>query len=434
MRALYAARRFAVPSSLAHLTALALGTAALVAIHASALRSWAYADWVAASAEARQALALAGPWAASCAAWSTSMTAARRGLICPDFALRSGLPIVAAHLSRLLLAAFLGLIAGLSPTFLAASLHAQSGRADAIVVLTGLGALSAYVTTGAALGYLVPRIVAAPTAGAVGMIASALSGLNGRPTAPIWPFDVDIAYVESIPVGVFRILYFTAWSYSCAIVVTQWFRVRGSLPTGLGTVTALSALVPVIVLGYVSDTRAPSLIRSQTSTPVCEQPTSVTVCVHRARRSLLRPLASLESRVEAAAGSLPPPYVRVDDSALWPEDQPGHLALNLALEETAHWQNVAALDLARAVVGAQTCATSNDESGATAGDPLAVADAIAGWIAVRAGATVAATALSPEANDLASHLLDLPDPVVKEAIADEVGSIRRCDADPSHLP
>jgi len=318
--------------------------------------------------------------------------------------------------------AWVAWVVGLAPLVVVTGARATSGGPDTLVAAGSLTVLTAFVSVGYLAGCLLPRPWASAVAGAGTFLSVAISGTNGTPTAPVWPFGVVAGLAESTTVAVFRVIFFGAVMALAGTAAAWWLRERG-LALTLSTALGLSVvLAPVAIVAQMANADSPSLVAQDTAAePACNRSGSVTVCVHPARKVLLPELTAAVGRISAVLGPVPLPFTRVVDSALWPEEGPDVMVMNLQ-DDSDQWLDWAINDLAGRISGSDACprgASSASQEAHT------VALGVGMWLAGQAGASRWYTS-TPEVTAIAEHLRSQPRERVVEVLRRSFSDIRGC--------
>ena len=414
-----------VPVSRVTLLALFLGTAALVFAHAHPLTGWAYADWAAASAEARQSLALAGVWAAGCAAWAASLHATPASATCPVSAVRNGAPLVRSQGSLLIGAAALGQVLGLAPLYLWCAIH-TTYEADLrpFVIASGFAALIAFVGFGYLCGVLLPRLLATPAATVLTFGAIAFTDPGGSPLAPVWPFDVAAGLAEPRSVAILRVAFFLTTATLSLLASARWLKDRRTTPSTLAPAVAM--LLPLVVVVLLTGANAPTLVhRDSEAQPRCTVVGVSQVCLHPARADLLPDVADLVRGMTDVVGPEAPAPARIYDATSPLPGASKGLALQLQYEDRERWPAFVALDLASFLIGTADCEPDSTGSGSSPGD---VSSAAVVWLASQVDSDAAAIAITGPAGGLTSRLLQADPNSVASLLRRSLRDLRACRA------
>ncbi len=414
-----------LPVSRTTLLMLLGGTACLVLAHSLPLTGWAYADWAAASAEARQGVTLAGVWAAGCAAWAASQHSTPTSVTCPIPAVRNGVPFVRGQAVLLIGAAVAGEAVGLAPAYLWCAIHADyASDVRPLVIAAGFAVLVAAVCFGYLCGALLPRLLATPAAVVLTFAAVALTNPSGSPLAPVWPFEVAAGLSEPASVAVLRLGFFITTSALCLATSVRWLECRRPEPGTVLQMATLVAPIPLIVLLTISNP-LPVLHRDVEARPRCAPVATSQVCVHPARTDLLPDLTDLVRTMATVVGPEFPPPVTIYDATTRLPGSPDGLALQLQYEDPDRWRALAALDLATAFTGNADCPTDITGSGSSPGD---VSSAAAVWLASQVDARAAVIAATGPASELTSRLLREPPTAVTSNLRRSLRELRSCQA------
>lgn len=398
---------------------LAAGTAGLVALHAVPLTHRPYADWAAASAEARQALGLAVVWAAACSAWVASLHSSPSSITCPTTALRSGPSLVAAQTAVLSGAGLVGLALGLTPLYAwCARNSTYNTDLRPLVIIGGASIIVAGVALGYLCGTVLPRLLAAPTAAAIAFATVISMGVDGRPAATIWPFDVAAGIKETTGVGIFRTVFFLTAGALFLVAASRWLGTRtvAAAPIAALVVT----LAPVAGVAHLSNAHNPALISREVVAPRCERSAHLRVCVHPASKNLLPSLtAGLESLRSAIGPGLIFPANLSDGRGPITADG---LVIDLPADRT--WRAAAMLSVANAVLGTRACWSSVSGDGS----PADVTGAAALWYAASAEPRVIDVFGHGPTGAMGRTLLQAPAPVVGERLRQALPALHACRA------
>lgn len=364
------------------------GTAALVAFSSWPLTSWAYADWVSASATTRESLIYAGPWVAGWCAWTAGRYLGTRSLVCPPSATRSGSPVVQAHLAWLCGAAFVGHVLGLAPMLMSTAVRATAGTFGWLVALGSTGVLLAFCTLGYLIGCVLPRVASVIVAVVTAFALILFVDTWGLAVAPLWLSTPAAGDVETTVVAAFRAVFFLGFAAVLAIAAGRWVADR-TTARALASYTALAFLMLPILVGATARATAPPALEAEGNPPaVCTDVQQVSVCLHRAKEPLLAPLAGSVDAVLAVVDGKPAvPLTNIIDASLYPEPGPGVISLQLQTEEP-NWEDWAAGDLAEYIAGRRACTDTVGLTGADtdrAQEAAVVSAVFASWIARTAG-------------------------------------------------
>ena len=427
-------RRLLVPVPRGLVVLLAAGVAVLTFARTVGHLTWPYADWVAVSADSRQALMLAGPWAAVWAAWCSSRFSGARSIMCPASSVRSGPPVVHRQLRVLVAGALSGWALGMLPSLAITARDAQAGTPDLLVILGAAVALAAY----ACLGYAVGIVVPSTGASAVALILSLLPGLAadslGAVVAPVWTFDVVAGQDENPVVAVVRVLFFLSVALSLALASGLWLRGRGFSP-GASFVQGVALLAVPVVLAVLSSSAPPPVLREDHPPRTCARTDGVEVCVHAARAPVLGPLTQAVADLMTVMGNARPPR-QVVDAALWDESGSGTVTVSLQLQDGAGWRRAAIQDMAWQLSGAAACPFTSASGVLT--DPAqldasAVSGGVAVWMARQAGVG-SPVSNAPDAMAVADRLDRASPPAVQAFLARHSEALQDCRASSSMLP
>lgn len=409
-----------------------LGVAGLTFIHSRSLLDWAYADTAAASAEYRQSLTLAGILCSGVAAWVGSRVSSPRLAYSPAGAHRRGHRLALQQVAEIGSASFIGMILGLLPTTIWAIFGAEFGKIDFGVMLSGFASMLSFVSAGYLLGVLFNPVVAVPAATALGFAWVVFSGADGRVTSPVWPFDVEAGLTEPFGVTLTRIVYFLTITALLIAAASWWLQERDVRlePTGPAGVAAL--LVTGLGVTLITNSHHYDLVEKNPSSPVCARTDSdLEVCVHAARADLVTELAQ---HVEEIINVLGPGAVgisEVADAALWRDNAPERVNLQLQTHDSERWLTVAAADVASAIAGLPVCYSATGAPEATS--RAAASSAVAAWILSQIGADSSMVLQSPEAADTYERLANMPAAVVRQGLLRNISDFRSCNIDLSEL-
>lgn len=428
-------RRLTFPVPTGILVLLVAGVAGSALLHTAGYWNWPYGDWVAASAETRQALTLAGPWLAGCCAWTAARFTTSRGILCPGSAPRSGFPLVKAQLRVLVGWAVVGYLAGLAPVMISTVLKAEVGSLNWLVLAGSLAALSAF----ACLGYLLGCILQLSLAAFLAVIVSFAVMLWPEPlgpVAPIWEFGVVAGLEENPGVAVFRLLFFLVVSACCIAASTWWLRERTS-PMTLVPLSGVLLLGVPLILGAVAADRSPDVVRHEVDPASrCQLADGVEVSVHAAKSVLLADLVDSVEAIRSAWGPEGFPTARVLDSVLWiAPSPPGVVVLDLQTQDPGGWRDAAVQDLAWELSGAGACAVNYESiTDPEQLDASAMSGAVGMWLATQAGALGPGLSGDPEVLAIAQRLEQLPPVEVQGLLARLQPELARCTARSTELP
>lgn len=419
-----------LPVSRVTLLALFVGTAALVFAHAHPLTGWAYADWAAASAEARQSLALAGVWAAGCASWAASLHSTAASATCPVPAVRNGAPLVRSQSVLLIAAAIVGEAAGLAPTYVWCAIHSTyAADLRPLVIVGGVAVLVASVCFGYLCGVLLPRLLAVPAAVVLAFGAVAFTGADGSPLSPVWPFDVAAGLAEPGPVAGLRIAFYITTAILCLLASARWLEERRTTPATV--IPTVASMTPILLIVLLSATNSAPLVHRDASAGArCASVGDSRVCVHPARATLLPELAAAVRSMQTVIGPDAPLPARIYDATTWPPESSDGLSLQLQDERPAQWRAYVALDLSSNLLRTAGCGPGADTSGSSPGD---VASAAAVWLASQVDPGASAISGSGSASELARDLLRAPPAAVTPLLRHSLADLRACRATVAEL-
>ena len=401
-------RPFPVPT--AHLVVLAVGVWAVVTAHATPILAWPYADWVAASAEARQSLALAGPWAAVCGAWSAARFTGARNVVVTPGAARVGGDLVTAMLLRLACAALLGYAAGLAPLWVMTAREATAGRIDVLVVAGSAVCLVCFVCGGYLVGTILPIRAAPVTVLIAAYFVVVTADYQPQSLAAVWTSGVAAGDVEDPRTGAFRILFFLVLA-ACLAAAAAFVQRDRTVPRAPRSWARLAALgVPAMLAISPIRPEGPA-IQYETDPPrTCQDVRGVEVCVHTARSPVLPEFADAVGQVLEAAGPLGRQVAGVSDVHLWDDHAPPtHVVVQLHPMDS-WWRTQVVEELAFVVSGSVTCMEVGVAMGGEFDDlsPLfahsAASGGVATWIARQAGEGEEDVGGGPEGVALADRL------------------------------
>jgi hypothetical protein len=431
-------RRIYLPVPLSLLALTTCGTAVLVAAHGSSIIGWAYGDWTAASAETRQGVTFAGPWAAGCAAWAAATYTSSRSVVCPLLAKRRGFPLALSQLSLLWFSGIAGHVSGMAPLVILTLVRAKAGHANLLVVVGSLCVLMALMAGGYLIGSCLPRVLATPAAAVVSFLFVVMSGANGTPTAPVWPFGVIAGLEENPVVAAFRVGFFGAAAALMAAGAGWWLRERTLAVTVPALAGLLALLAPLPAMALLANRGGPDLVREEAHVQgTCQQAARFEVCVHPARVQMLPALSSGAEALSKALGPAPVPYSRVIDAMLWPAPAPDDIVLQLQDSDREGWLAAAVQDMSSELSGARSCgsaATSTSPGVHSRSPGQVVAEALGIWLARQAGTDEAQVSPAQDSAMLAAHLDEVSTPRVQRAISSSLARIRACQGSPDDVP
>lgn len=422
-----------VPRGLAGV--LAAGTAVLVFAPTLGYLAWPNADWVAVSAESRQALMLAGPWAAAWSAWCASRFSGPRSILCPASSVRAGAPVAIKQLRVLVTAALAGWLAGLLPAVVATAVEATAGAPDLLVFASAGASLAAFVSLGYTAGVVVPRAAAPVVSLVVSFVPVLAADGLGTVVAPVWTFGVVAGQYENPVVSSFRALFFLSVAICCVLAAADLWRNRSLLPT-VPSVRGVAWLALPVALAALAPTTAAPVLRQEDPPRACRQAAGVRVCVHAARSALLLPLADAVTDVAAASGSAMRPQ-QVLDAALWERPSPETVVIFPQVQQGDSWPQAAVQDIAWQLSGAARCSSAAGSTMRTEPqdlDAAAVSGAVAVWLARQAGAAGPPLTGSPDALALAADLAAEEPSSVRDFLAGHQQLLRSCQAHSHMLP
>ncbi len=427
-------RPFPVPT--AHLVVLAVGTWAVVTAHATPILGWPYADWVAVSAEARQSLALAGPWAAVCGAWSAARFTGARNVVVTPGAARVGGELVTAMLLRLACAALLGYAAGLAPLLAMTARDATAGRIDLLVVAGSAVCLVCFVCGGYLVGTVLPLRAAPVTVLVVAYLVVVTADYHSPALAAVWTGGVAAGYVEDPRTSAFRILFFGVLA-ACLAAAAAFVQRDRTLPRAPRSWAGLAALgVPALLAISPIRPEGPAIQYEADPPRTCQDVRGVAVCVHTARSPILPEFADAVGRVLEAAGPLGRQVAGVSDVHLWDEESPTHVVVQLHPKDS-WWRTQVVEELAFRVSGSATCREVGVEMGGEFDDLApefahsAASGGVATWMVREAGEEGEDVGGGPEGVALADRLgrmevgevHDLLAPVAEDLAACRAGEL-----------
>lgn len=404
------------------LAVLTLGIAGLTFIHSQPLLTWAYVDAVAASAEYRQSLTLAGTLAASAAAWVGSKVSSPRVAFCPPGARRRGYSIALRHVAEVASAAIGGMVLGLLPVTAWAITGTAVDDLEFGVIVSGLAALLTFIAAGYLLGAILPSLLAVPLAAAGAFVWVIFTGNDGQIGSPIWPFDVEAGLHEPSEVTSLRIAYFLTIAGLLVSAAGWWLREHNirlgpNLPFGMAMF-----LIPCLVMTIVVNSREENVIQRATPTSSCVLTESgVQVCVHSAREVLLKDLSRQVEQIIGVLGPRATAISEVTDATLWRENTPERINLQLQAR-TNHWLTTAEADIAAAIAGLPACY----EAGPSDIETRAASAAVAAWLLSQIDADPAAVLGTNGAAEAVSRLNSRPAAEVKEHILENIDEFRSC--------
>ncbi|MGI8577530.1 MAG: hypothetical protein ACR2KG_06330 [Nocardioidaceae bacterium] len=403
--------------------------------HSQPLLHWAYADWTAASAETRESLPFAGPWAAGVAAWVAARFASRRSIICPLLAPRRGLPLVRAHLSILAGWGLVGYFGGLAPVLTTTALGATWGHPDWLVLLASSAALVGFMGLGYLTGCLLPLAAAVPTAAAISFFAVINTGDMGTVTGPFYPFGVEAGLREPGVVMVFRVLFFVAAVVLTGAASAWWMRESTASYTTPALLGVVLVVLPLPLIGFLANRQSPPLVEHDYSQATCERVDGVDVCVHPARAVMLGPLTRAVEKVSRAIGPARP-YTRVLDATLWPQPRPDEIVLQLQAQDRNGWTTSAVQDMVDQIANVSVCAAQaqTNPSRSPLAEQAAVSGAVGIWLDHEVGVAGDNIGGWPESVTLAARLEAKPANEVRAALVKALPSIRACQGTIAQLP
>jgi hypothetical protein len=419
--------RLTFPAPAGLLIVVAVGVTALTLVQSLSLLTWAYADWTSVSALPRQVLTLVGPWIAAGAAWLASTFVSDRTVLAPKLALRRGGGLVLRHITVLVIWVWLGLILGLAPAWIEAARSATWGGLDAVILVSGLMALSCAVAFGYTIGTILPLLASVPVAVVLTFVATVFySGATGSVTSPTYPFGVVAGLHEPYLTGLTRTFYF---ALICAFLIfagSCWIRTSTKPFDVKGRIPLLLAALAVLALTHGLNTRdTPLVVRESETEPVCSRGVGVRTCVHPAREVMLGDVATATSEIRKLVGPAFP-LDEVFDSTLWQPEDPRIASLQLQ-SETREWRAIVRADIAVAVTNASLCASQG--FGASSGgvaSPATVSQALTLWIAREVGAAEAIVGASARAEGLAKRLDKSDVGEVQDKLRIALPDIRAC--------
>lgn len=415
---------------------LAGGVGLLVLAHSNPLLRWPYGDWQAVSAESRQALSLAGPWAAVCVAWIAARRSSLRGVAGAPVASRMGVEVVTAHSVVVCVVVLSSYLLALSPVFAQTALRATTGSANLLVVAGSVATLAAFASVGLLLGFVLgqrtaPLVAAIVTLGAV-LAADAL----GPIAAPVLTVNVVAGQQENPTASAWRLLFMVMFSIACLYGAGLWLSLRTSPFSAITAIPAL-LLVPPIGLVFLSPSAAQDAVVyeanipqtcSSTRPPLGQSGPRVEVCVHRARSPVLDDLVAKVQAVVDVAPVLSKNVTRVTDVNLWIPPRPGEITLQVQPQD-AGWETFVVEDLAYEVSGSAACSVMSDGAEMTTDQTAAydTSGGVAVWMIKKAGESPRSfLSGAPDAIRVAARLEDAGDARALQAIERVADSIARC--------
>lgn len=422
-------RRLTFPVPLGIVVLLVAGVAGSALLQTADYWNWPYGDWVAASAETRQSLILAGPWLAGCCAWTAARFTTNRGILCPASAPRSGFPLVKAQLRVLIGWAVIGYLAGLAPVLIFTALKAEAGSLNWLVLAGSLAALSAFACFGFLLGCILPLTLAALSA-VLFSYATMLWPEPLEPVAPIFDYGVGAGYEENVGVAVFRLFFFLLVAACCIAASSWWLRQRTS-PMTLASLSGVLLLGLPVILGAAAVQQSPVLIRHEANPPAqCQFTDGVEVCIHAAKAVLLDDVVDSVDRIHTAWGAEEFPIAKVLDSTLWIQPSPpGITVLDLQTENRSKLRDFAVQQLAWELSGSGNCASNYE----TVTDPdqldaAAMSGAASMWLATQAGVSNPDLFGNPDVLAIAQRLEQMPPAEVRELLQRLRPKLTQCTA------
>ena len=410
------------------LLVLFIGTVVLVFFHSFPITGWVYADWVATSAEARQAFLLTGMLVAGISAWTSTTFGSTRSIVASMASHRRGAQLVLAQTACLWCVAFAGFTVGLLPTIVFTWVHASEGHPNALVLASGVFALAFTVGLGYALGVVLPRLLAVPAALVVALLLAVGSSTNGSVWALSWPFGVEAGINEVDIVAALRIALFAAGAATGVIVSAYWLTAHSGRVSLRQPLSASLYCLPLAAIVFAASTTAPAAIRPALDTvPSCRSQGVVQICVHPAREVMLEPLSAGVGRIFDLLGPSVANVSAVNDATLWRDQTPGVINLQLQGEDSDGWLIIAVEDLAREITGAGSCeALSGRRQIGNRPMGSVVADAVAAWLAVTAGPERAPSFSDDATASLANDLMRREPEQVTQILNETLSAIRDC--------
>lgn len=413
-----------------HVALLLLGTATLAAIHSVQIPFWASPDPTAVSAEFRQCLVIVGVFNAGIAAWCAGLIAMPSTAFCPVGAKRRGYPVATMQFGQLCVASLSGLLLGMAPSTVWTLLHASSNGFSPLVALGGLLGLCAFLAAGYLVGLLLPSLVSVPVAVALAFCWVVMTGVNGTPASPVWPFEVIAGFHETTTTALVRAGYFASGAALCMGAAGWWLRERRVRATLLPFIGLVSFLVPLsVTTGMLARSDMPLLEPDAGSAnPACQSTEDgVLVCVHPARRNLLPTLTVRVEQVTQVLGKRASGLTEVSDATLWLPSSPGRLSLQIQYKDAQNWDSTAAGDVALAIAGLANCYGSQEGAMSTG---TSTSTAVAAWILQQAGIDPAGLIMDPEARSTAVALDSFTASTARARILTNIKAIQECQGTP----
>lgn len=421
--------QLAFPVPARAIIALVLGITLFTLLHSLELMRWAYADWPATSAEARQSLTLSGPWAAGCAAFVSSRFSSPISLLCSAAASRSGLVFVWAQIRVLAIWSLLSFTAGLMPVLVYTSSRATYGGPSIAVILSGVAVLWAFVALGYTTGLVVPGNLGPPVAAVVAFSMVIFPDFFGPAVSPVWAQGVIAGQHETLIVSLFRIVFFLGFAAGFVIMSGHWLLTR-SVPMRFSSGFSLVGLVIPVLVGFTAAREAPDAIRADSPpAAICSQSSLVEVCVHASRSAMLPELSGAAERVFSILGPARPMRYRISDATLALLGQSADLTLQLQGNDKERWLSAATQDMAIAFSGFAQCSGQYDAAYSDVQlGAIAVSGGVAIWIARQAKTTSELITNAPDAVAVADRLERTSTAKVQNFLIEAGADLRNCAA------
>ena len=287
-----------------------------------AMWEWPYQEWTRTSSQFVWQLALVGPIAAAAATFYAGRVTAPSRIFALRSARRPPWHVLARHLSLLAGSHLAGYLLALAPLVVVTVTKSQYGRADFLVIATGLVALLCATVAGYLIGVWGRSAVLAPLSFVL-LLGVSVAGTSGlTPLSPVPEKVLVLGQESSEPLLVFRLVLLVSLILLFVQLTITLLRSVSRVPP-LQALTALPFIVLLVVVAVLRP--APEVSSYQRNPPrECVARSGTEYCVHAGHRGQLPAFVAAAEPVIQAYGSRPERARRVYDRALFGNLVPGH--------------------------------------------------------------------------------------------------------------